>query len=215
MMRRSLPLAAAILLLALSGVAQGLWTGRWGLLPDLTQAASRCGDVVMTLGDWEGEPAKMNERELAAAEVVGYASRHYINRRTGQSVTVLLICGRPGPLSVHTPDICYAGAGYGVVGSPENYRLSPGGQDAELRTARFQKPGVAPDPLRIFWAWSARGPWQAPENPRLTFARSAVLYKLYVIRRMGNTDEPLGNDPCIDFLGVLLPELQRCLSTAP
>jgi hypothetical protein len=163
-------------------------------------------------GIWEGRALEIDAAQLAQAEVVGHCSRRYVNHRTGQEVTILLICGQHGPISVHTPDICYAGAGYAMHGAPELHRAGSG---AEFHTARFAKTGANPDPLRIFWAWSDGGPLAAPENPRLAFARAGALYKLYVIRRMGSIEEPLDTDPCLDFLKALLPELNKCLSPTP
>ena len=213
---RILPLLAALLLLALSGIVHGLWSGRWGPSPDLQAAAARCNDVPMIVGDWQGHPTELDSRMLEMAEVLGYASRQYVNRRTKESLSILLICGRPGPISVHTPDICYAGAGYSMVRGQEHYRTESdgGAAPATFWTARFTKEGAAPDPLRIFWGWSDRGPWSAPANPRLAFARSGALYKLYVIRRLVKKDEPLDRDPCIDFLHDFLPELKKCLVPA-
>lgn len=215
-MMRSLSLAAALLLLALSGVVHGLWTGRWGPSPDLAGAAARCQQVPQTLGDWEGRPLEINQTQLEVAEVVGHVARQYVNKHTGQRVSLILICGRPGPISVHTPDVCYAGAGYAPVGDMERAGVPAvaDGPASEFLTLRFKKPGVAAEPLRIFWAWSDRGPWRAPENPRLSFARAPVLYKLYVVRALGSPDEPLDGDPCQDFLRVLVPELQKCLSSS-
>ena len=72
-----------------------------------------------------------------------------------------------------------------------------------------------PVQLHIFWAWSATGDWQAPDNPRLTFARAPLLYKLYVLRE-GTTDgERLEEDSCKEFIKRLLPELEQCLFQAP
>ncbi len=205
---------SAFFLLVLSGVSHGLWTGRWGASGELEAAAARCDAVAMTLGDWEGRALELNTRQLEIAEVVGYFSRQYVNRHTGQVVSVLLICGRPGPVSVHTPDVCYGGLGYQVIGKPENRRIqaAPNSPEAEYRTARFSNTHqVTPDVLRILWCWRDRGPWSAPDNPRLSFARSPFLYKLYVIRHLAGPDESIEDDPSLDFLQVLLPELQRCL----
>ncbi len=213
-MKRILPLAAAFLLLVASGVGQGLWTGRWGVSADVKAAAARCDRIAMNLGEWEGQPVEMSPEQLAMAEIDGHCSRRYVNRRTGQEVRVLLVCGRPGPISVHPPDVCYTGAGYAVVAPPQRHHVEAD-PAADFMTTRFAKPGVEPDPLRIFWGWTDGGPLTAPDNPRLTFARAGALYKLYVIRRMGSTDEPLDHDACLDFINVLLPELQKCLSPNP
>jgi hypothetical protein len=176
-------------------------------------AAARCGDVAMTLGDWEGQEEGVNPRALALAEVVGHLSREYKNRRTGQKVSVLLVCGRPGPISVHPPNVCYRGIGYDV-GEISRYRTKAesGSGSLELFTARFSKEGVSPDSLRIFWCWGSGGSWAAPEEPRLAFARAGALYKLYLVHRLPTAEEaPPEKDPCLDFLRVLMPELQRRL----
>lgn len=215
-MMRIVPLTLACALLALSGIVHGLWTGRWGPSVDLQAAASRCNNLPMNLDEWEGHNLEVDSRQLAVAEVAGYVSRQYVNRRTGDQVTMLLVCGRPGPISLHPPDICYRGAGYEVVGNPERRRvtLDGGSEGAEFLTAPFTKPGPAPETLRIFWSWSNTGPWLAPENPRIAFSRSPALYKLYVVRRVSRPNESPDEDPCLDFLRVLIPRLQTCLSSA-
>ena len=71
----------------------------WGLSVPLVVVASRLGLFDM--------PAEAYE--AAAAELEGWLARRYLHRRTGVVVHVLLLCGRPGPLSVHTPEVCYYG----------------------------------------------------------------------------------------------------------
>src|SRR6516165_9807301 len=143
-MTRILPLAAAVVLLTSSAIVHGLLTGRWGLSADVQAAAARCDDLPMTIGEWEGRAHKVSDGERELAEMVGYCSRQYVNRRTGQEISVLLICGRPGPISVHTPDVCYAGQGYAVVGSPEHYKAGSDAGAADFLTAAFKKPAPTP-----------------------------------------------------------------------
>jgi len=116
---------------------------------------------------------------------------------------------------VHTPDVCYQGAGFTLAASPARSSAAPGEAGAEFWAARFLWAGPAPGShRRIFWAWNAGGGWQAPDNPRLAFARYPALYKLYVIREMSKRDEPPENDPCREFMRLLLPELQEALFPA-
>ena len=44
--------------------------------------------------------------------------------------TALILCGRPGPVSIHTPDVCYRGLGYEPTGSPSRWdsRVEAGGE---------------------------------------------------------------------------------------
>jgi hypothetical protein len=61
--------------------------------------------------------------------------------------------------------------------------------------------------LRIFWGWGAKGKWQAPTNPRVAFANERALYKLYAVREKTETDMKPEDDPCVQLLQLLLPEL--------
>lgn len=229
-MLRTLPALAAVPLVLAFGVAEGLWTDRWHQAPDVALAAGRLAAVPLTVGEWQGEDQVMDARVRAKAEIAGYLLRQYVHRPTGATVSVLLVCGRPGPVSVHTPDVCYGGGGYGQIGSPARHTVDPPppvGQRGTLDVARgtrgpvgpasfwvgtFAKgAGVIPDRLRVLWAWTETGDWTAPDAPRLAFARAPVLYKLYVVRPLVRLDEPVAADPGEEFLRLFLPHVHQAL----
>jgi hypothetical protein len=165
----------------------------------------------MTLGDWDGSAQDLDDRTIALAEAAGYVRRHYVNRRTGNTVALLILCGRPGPLSVHSPEVCYDGTGYEELSGRTKY-AEPGPLPAEFWVYRFRKRDSAlPVHLRVLYSWGAAGDWRAVETPRLAFARQPLLYKMYIARELANPDEPLKDDPALDFIRVLLPELQKSL----
>jgi hypothetical protein len=213
-MSRVYPTLAVFVVVVSSGVVHGLWVHRWTASAALERATARMADLPMTLGDWDGQPSELDARQLAVADVSGHLLRRYVNRRTGAVVTVLLLCGRPGPVSVHTPEVCYGGAGYELAG-PRAKHPAPA-EGGEFWACRFQKfrSGV-PEYLRILYAWNATGKWEASESPRTSFARHPALYKLYVVREMPKENEPLEGDPSVEFLRVLLPALQKALFPAP
>lgn len=214
---RALPFATALVLVVAAGLAHGRLIQRWSRSHAVEAAAARLGRVPMILGDWQGQPQEMDREQLTMAEIVGYVVRHYEGRRKAP-VTILLVCGRPGPISVHTPDICYAGAGYEAMGPPSQQSLPVGseGRPVEFRHAVFRKRNApVPTYLRILWSWSSAGTWEAPDNPRLRFAPRPYLYKLYVIREMTTAEERLEDDPSLEFLRTLLPELERALFSNP
>ncbi len=203
--------AAGIVILA--GYVHGLWTGRWRDAPALERAVERLEQVPRTIGDWHGEDQQLDVKAAERAGFRGYLLRRYENRRTGKVVILLLGCGPFGPMSVHTPDVCYQGAGYRVVGQARTCSVASGKDSAaEFWMAKFTKPdAILGTNLRIYWSWNAQGDWQVPNNPRWTFAGASSLYKMYVINQLNPADEPA--DECAGklFLQELLPELQQAL----
>ncbi|MCC6417639.1 MAG: exosortase-associated EpsI family protein [Gemmataceae bacterium] len=211
-MFRTLPILTGFILLLISGFVHGLWTGRWETSAALENAVARVTQVPTTLGDWQAKELPVDHEAFAQAGARSYWMRQYTNRRTGEGVTVLLMCGRWGKMSVHTPDLCYRGAGYEVAGEPIRQAVvTPAGR-AEFWTARLRKIGAgATSALRIHWGWSPDGTWSAPDQPRWTFAGAPFLYKLYIVRDATADGNGGGADANMRLLEVLLPALQRTL----
>ena len=214
-MLRTLPLLAVTgALTVLSGYVHGLYTGRWGDPAELEAAVARLGHVPMKIGDWHGEAETVDPRAARQAGFRDYVMRRYQNRRTGAVATVLLACGPPGPLSVHTPDICYRGAGFTQLAPAARY--SPGAAQRSpadaFWTAKFGKgTEFVSTQQRIFWAWSTGERWQAPDNPRRTFAGAPALYKLYVTSQVARPGEEPAASHGSELMRELLPELQKAL----
>jgi hypothetical protein len=210
---RTLLLVIAALTVAVDGYVHGLWTNRWENSPELEQALARLGRVPLTVGEWRGQELKLKAREVEQAGFAGYLLRRY-QRHDGSAVTVLLACGRAGPLSVHTPETCYLGAGYTLSAQPAGHAPAADqlSRPAAFWKARFSKQerGV-PVHTRVFWSWHARGAWQAPDSPRLTFAGLPAVHKLYLTCEMPGADERHADALCAEFLGLLLPELEKAL----
>src|SRR5438270_8294606 len=91
---RLLPLGAALVLLVLTGLVHGLWTGRWHTDTDLEDAAASVQTVPLILGDWQGRPEKSDAEAFQQAGAAGYWVRRY--EHNGEEVTVVLMCGRAG-----------------------------------------------------------------------------------------------------------------------
>ena len=116
-------------------------------------------------------------------------------------------------MSVHTPDICFAGAGFNGVRAPRIYE-GPSGSRSEFQVHDFSKVNVAnPTLLRVFLSWGHEGKWTVPAKPRFAFAGKPYLYKLYVTREMAKSNEPIQEDPARELLEELLPQLQEALFT--
>jgi hypothetical protein len=196
------------------GLVHGFWTDRWALTSGTVRAAAgRLERLPLTIGDWEGRVGTLDRRELERTGAAGILCRRYVHRATGESVTVLLMCGRPGPMAIHTPEVCYTGAGYDMCGSPTRQIFPRGtGVDA-FWAADFQVAGaLVPERIRVLYAWSRGTAWQAPQNPRLELAGAGVLHKLYVVSDLAPGERGEVHRPADEFLIGLLPELDAIVS---
>jgi hypothetical protein len=209
---RNLLLVLVAGLLVADGYATGRWSGRWGDGRELTQAVERLQHVPLTVGDWKGTAQELNPAVVEQAGFRGYILRRYENSRTGSTVNVLVACGRPGPLSVHTPEVCYGGAGFALEGSAARGPASDwsASSGAEFWKATFgRQNGASPEKLRVIWAWYYKGNWHASGNPRWTFMGSPVLYKLYVSQSYLPQNEATDGEGADAFLREFLPALEK------
>jgi hypothetical protein len=192
----------------LCGLVHGYWTDRWNAPTDARDAGARLEQIPLTIGEWDGQAVEVKASQIEAA-LTGNVQRRYVNRLTGETVTLALVVGRPGPVSIHTPDVCYTASGY-VIG-PRSHASVPGCNAEFLTMDAVRTRATEESRVRLYWAWSAGTGWAAPEDPRLTFARFRVLHKLYVLRDQTSVGEPTREDPCVTFLQVLLPCLDQTL----
>lgn len=217
---RNLPILVATLLVIAAGLVQGFWTNRWVTSHELEAAAERLQRVPKQVGSWEGQDQEFETKDYARAGIVGGLLRRYQNRDTGSVVSVLLVCGRPGPISVHTPDVCYRGAGYDQIDDQTQATVeSDAPEPAHFWWLRMRKQNtVIPEFLGIHYGWSATGDWSAPKgSPRFEFARFPYLYKLYVVREISTPEGKAESEEDRAFLQAFLPELRKSLfnQTAP
>ena len=151
-MRQILPALVALPLLVAFGLAEGRWTGRWVNDERVTAAAARLKTVPLSFGDWTGEENELDPKQVEKAELSGSLMRQYAHK-SGTNLSLLLVCGRPGPISLHTPDVCYGGIGFLMSGPADRKAVVPGGPPA-FRLGRFQNlggpfSGIPADPLVV------------------------------------------------------------------
>jgi hypothetical protein len=203
-----IPLLIALTLVA-SGLAHGYLSDRWTPRADeqVREARARLDAFPNQDGEWDGLPRRWSEFDQGR-EDRDFITREYVNRLNGNAVGMLMAAGHSRNVwRWHTPDQCYPAAGYDIVAPKSKVSIALDGIDAEFFHADFTLPrGSAPDHVRVFWAFSGDGRWIASDD-RLSFGHYTNLYKVYVLRRLLRPDEPLENDPCLDFLKVALPRL--------
>lgn len=207
-----IPVLAGTLMIVAGGFVHGQLTDRWAPT-DRSDVVGRLDQIPDQIADWVLiEEGTVSEDEQQMAELSGYALRHYRNQHSGDVVTMLLMCGPPGPVAVHPPTACYTGRGYEQSGDaiPHDVEVVHGESIRHsFMTAKFHRPGShsALKPC-IYWGWSTDGFWSVPANPRVAFAGSPVLFKLYITCE--STGLLVGTDefPPAQFLQELIPTLQ-------
>jgi hypothetical protein len=193
--------------LVVCGIVHGFWTDRWTPPVETAQAAERLNDIPLELGEWDGEALEVKSGE-AGNGVAGCIKRRYVHRKTGAVMSVFLVCGRPGPVSIHTPDVCYGASGF-QVNTTGRYEFDDG--ESLWKTDATRTNATEQTRLRLYWGWSDGTGWTAADDARAQFARRPVLHKLYVVRELSGLNESGRTEPCEEFLSVLLPALRRTL----
>jgi hypothetical protein len=200
----------AIALLLVGGVVHGMWTHRWSA--PVAQSGVDMLANVGPIGDWHpGAPVPVAEREIPKGTLV--SCRAFTHDNSNLRAVVSLTRGVPGVVAAHTPDVCFLGSGYRLKGPPSKQTLpTSGGGNVSFYVADFEKTtSTGTEAVRCRWTWTADGAWQAPDYPRLFFAKSQVnlpvLYKLYVVHPIGD-EELTKNDPYRTFAADLTAALR-------
>lgn len=217
-MRRHLPAAVMAALILTAGTIHGRWTNRWARATELQYAVDHLRDLPLSFGDWEGRENVLDEKErnlYEASEAVVWVTRRYVHRSTGEALSLLVLCGPPGPTSNHSPEACYGGAGYNLSGAPmpQEFAFGTPPANAVFLAGDFRRADAASSMgLKIYWSFRGASLWEVPENPRFAFARYPALYKVYVIRQMAMADgvQPV-DEVTPEFIRSLMPELEKLL----
>jgi hypothetical protein len=201
---------ALIAITLATGAAHGRLIGRWGAQPDVVDGARLLERVPPQFGDWQKVG---NDKLDPAAERVlqchGNIVRVYENKRTGDRVSVAVLLGPAGPISVHTPEICYSSRDYQITQDRKLWTSAGTGQAADdtLWDLRLTANDVSLTPLRVLYGWTNGKTWQATERPRFAFGGSPYLYKLQLAGPAPVEEDT--RDVCGEFLSAFLPVLRN------
>lgn len=216
MMKHSLFWLAMVLVVGmtlLSGVLHGRMRNRWGPSPDTVFAADKLAEIAQQFGDWRLQSTgELDETARAMLECSGYFVRDYQNRVTGDVVSVMVLLGPPGPISVHTPEICYPSRNYQSRGERQQVTIpGPAGKGDTFWALDYKTDSVQGDLFRIYYAWNTGDYWSAADDPRFAFAGQPYLYKIQLSTRLPLGTKPGADDPCRKFLQDFIPVARKCL----
>src|SRR5207248_165984 len=95
-MLRIFPAVTGVVVVIAAGLVHGFWTDRWRVDATVAAAAASLDQVPRTVGDWQAEPLK--SEQVSDSGLAGQLDLSYVNRKTGDSISLSLVCGRPGPV---------------------------------------------------------------------------------------------------------------------
>ena len=200
---RSIPIAVLIGLTLLSGVVHGYLDGRWSQPADLKAQGSLLEQLPDSFGDWQLVDAlSLDESAAELLRCYGSANRIYRHRDKDITINVAIMFGPRGPIAVHTPEVCYDGAGAEQIRDRLLERIATVDNRHELWSVVFSRLSGEPD-FEVWFAWSDGGKWQAAKHPRFWMTES--LYKIQLSGPVGQGSE----QPCREFLEAFLPELEK------
>ena len=120
----------------------------------------------------------------------------------------MILYGSPGGLGAHDPKTCYAGTGFEQKGA--GVRVNFGKDGPDLWNARFERTGPANAALDVYWGWGTKGNWQAPDQPRLSFAGEGRIYKIYIQRAVDPAKDAAAD--AFEFIGPFAAEAKAALT---
>ena len=206
-----LGIVLAFAMTVLSGVLQGHMRNRWGPSPDTLRAAKLLAEVPEQFGDWRLQSTeKLGETAEKMLECTGYFVRNYQNQATGDLVSVTLLLGPPGPISVHTPEICFPTHNYQVMGKREQVVLrGADGREDQFWALGYRAKNLRGDMLRVYYSWTAGDRWSAAGDPRFKYASKPYLYKIQLSSPLPAGADMEADDPCKKFLEDFLPASRK------
>jgi hypothetical protein len=176
----------------------------------LAEACEQVTRFPPAFAQWESRGLPVEDEDaMRRGGAVEFVSRIYSPKDGGESISLLLACGKAGPLCAHTPELCYAGAAYTPDSNQRNWKPI---EAAEFTWQTFSSKVAGQPNLEIAWAWSVDGRWRSPPSPRLVFGREAYLYKVYLVRACRSETEP--SRPMKEFAEAVIPTLARSVFEA-
>lgn len=198
-----------------SGTIHGRMSRRWGAVPAMLTAGTELEKIPHEFGAWRLQSSEaLPEDVKKMLECTGSVVRTYVDRKTGQAVDVMVLVGPSGPISAHTPEVCFSSQNYTIVESRKRVSIrSPSGPENEFWALTFRSNDLAARTLQVYYGWSTDGRWSAPTQPRFRFATSPYLYKIQLSAYRRNGHSTSTNDLCRTFLEDCLPAIEGCLVT--
>lgn len=199
---RWLALNVAVVITLIGGALYGNYSQRWGPPADLVSAGAHLAELPRQFGRWnlvEEFPLGKTAEEML--ECAGYVNRRYIHQDSGQTIHVAILVGPPGPIAVHTPEICFSSRAYDRQGERAKVAITtPAKSESTFWRVDFSTRNPLAESLRVYYAWSRGGSWVASDRPRFEYGAAPMLFKIQLAAPLAPGSDDSHPDPGRIFL---------------
>jgi Protein of unknown function (DUF3485) len=181
--------------------------------------------IPLVLGAWSGVDTQLDPQIARGTGADKVVTRCYTNRNTGVSIDVIILFGPAYHMYIHSPEICYPKAGFAIFESPapRTVRLpasgargggDPAGAAVPFLAAVYAKgEGAQADLQEVYWTWRYQDRWTPQVLKPKQIERIPTMIKVHTSRSVLRGERRDANNPNEAFLRVLVPEIERLLSS--
>jgi Protein of unknown function (DUF3485) len=190
-----------------TALLHGRWTNRWGTPAAQVEAQAVLAGLPHDFGPWrlvESDPLPAAARGILQCS--GETQGVYENQETGERVMFTLLLGPPGPMSVHTPEICYGSLDHVPLADRQRITIDEStGKDTVWMVQFHDLHELQGNITRVYYSWSESTNWNAVEEPRIQFGGGPYLFKLQLLVRLPEEAAVETQDPGRGMLREFVP----------
>lgn len=171
-------------------------------------------EVPHVLGTWrsvEGAEATLDPEIARIAGSSDHVIRSYVDDKSGERVTVLLLYGPAQSVWAHTPEICYPSSGFTTVIPSREIQvpLEESTRTVAFREALYGKSLAGATVLsEVYYSFLNAGEWRSDMSGQWKqFRYHPGMFKIQVERHV--TTAQLGDSPTKGLLASLVEEIEK------
>ncbi|MEO1527419.1 MAG: hypothetical protein AAFX06_18470 [Planctomycetota bacterium] len=189
---------------------EGRLSHRWSSEHQTKRLTAAIKTLPESLNGWEKVSSQpVNATAQSVLHCFASDVSRFRHQETGRQIEAAVLVGPSGPISVHTPDICYSSREYKSLGQ----RVRVGGGADQYWAIDFQGRGIAGGYLRSIYAWSDSERWEAPDSSRLRYAGKPFLVKVQ-FAVTGTTADSVQTPEVLEFVEAYCDEVANQIQLA-
>lgn len=175
---------------------EGRLSHRWQSDATLARLGTAATELPEQVSGWNRvQTSAIKDHAQSLLRCFSSCIHRYRNGETGQEIEAAVLFGPSGPISVHTPDVCYSSRQYRNLGQ----RVRVGEDANRYWVIDFQSRDLKGEYLRSIYAWSTADHWDAPDSSRFQYAGEPYLIKVQ-FAVTGPTLESLREPAVMEFV---------------